>query len=79
LTPDQNDQVDALEKDVRAKLHDILTSEQRDRLESMRRRGPDGPPGGPPEDRPGGRRPPGGGPPRGSDDDRGPGDRDRDE
>ena len=58
LTADQQKQVDALQKEVDAKLDKILTSEQKQQLKQMRERGPGGfGPGGPP---------PGGGGPAGS-------------
>ena len=56
LTADQTAQLDALQKEVDAKLAKILTSEQRAQLKEMRDRGPGGPPGG--------RGGPGGPPPR---------------
>ncbi len=66
LTDEQNKQIDALEADVRSKLHSILTPEQLARIAEMHPRGPQGPPGGgpPPGRRPG--RP--GGPPDEEDD-----------
>jgi hypothetical protein len=56
LTPDQEKQIDALEKDVKAKLTKILTADQVKQLENMRpgRGGPGGPPGGGPGGPPGG-------------------------
>ncbi len=61
LTADQQKQVDALQKEVDAKLDKILTSEQKQQLKQMRERGPGGfGPGGPP---PGGGGPGGFGPP----------------
>jgi hypothetical protein len=56
LTADQEKQIEALQKDVDARLAKILTDEQRQQLKALRERGPGGfgPPGGP-----GG--PPGGG------------------
>ena len=57
LTPAQQKEVDALQKDVDAKMAKILNSEQQAQLKEMRDRGP-GRPGGP-----GGRRPGGEGPP----------------
>jgi hypothetical protein len=65
LTAEQKKQLDALQKDVDARLAKILTSEQKKQLEAMRQ--PFGPggrgPGGPPPGGPGG--PPPGGPPPG--------------
>lgn len=65
LTPEQSKQVDALQKDVDAKLEQILNEDQRQQLKAMRDRGPGGfgPPGGGPGS--GGRRggPGGFGPP----------------
>jgi hypothetical protein len=63
LTPEQRTQVEALQKDVDARLEKILTEEQRAQLKEMRGRGPGGPggfggPGGPPGGRPGGDGPP---------------------
>ena len=61
LTADQEKQVDALQKEVDAKLDKILNAEQKQQLKQMRERGPGGfGPGGPP---PGGFGP--GGPPPG--------------
>jgi hypothetical protein len=58
LTAEQKAQVEALQKEVDAKLDKILSAEQKGQLKEMRQRGPGG--FGPP----GGRgRPPGGGPP----------------
>jgi hypothetical protein len=68
LTADQEKQVDALQKEVDAKLDKILTSEQKQQLKQMRDRGPGGfGPGGPPPGGPGGFGPPpdGDGPPPG--------------
>ena len=49
LTAEQEKQVDALQKEVDAKLDKILTSEQKQQLKQMRERGPGGfGPGGPP-------------------------------
>ncbi len=65
LTPEQQKQLDALQKEVDARLAKILTAEQKKRLEEMRQpfgRGGRGP-GGPPPGGPGG--PPPGGPPPG--------------
>jgi len=54
LTAEQSKQVDALQKEVDAKLEKILNEDQRQQLKEMRERGPGGPGGfGPP--------PPGGG------------------
>jgi EF hand domain-containing protein len=62
LTADQQEQVDALQKEVDAKLDKILTSEQKQQLKQMRERGPGGfGPGGPPPGGPGGFGPPPGG------------------
>jgi hypothetical protein len=49
LTSDQEKQIEALQKDVDARLAKILTDEQRQQLKAMRERGPGGfgPPGGP--------------------------------
>jgi Spy/CpxP family protein refolding chaperone len=63
LTPEQEKQVDTLQKEVDAKLEKILTAEQNQQLKELRERGPGGfgpPPGGfgPP---PGGFGPPPGG------------------
>jgi hypothetical protein len=76
LTPEQSQQVDALQKEVEAKLAKILSADQMNQLKEMRDRGPGGfgpppggfGPGGPPPDGPGGFGPPprgpdGGGPP----------------
>jgi hypothetical protein len=74
LTAAQEKQVADLQKEVDARLEQILTAEQRDELKTMRDRGPGGfgPPGGPggrqrgagpPGGGPGGRGPGGGGPP----------------
>jgi hypothetical protein len=60
LTADQRSQLDALQKDVDARLAKILTSAQQTQLREMR--GPGGPGFGP---GPGGFGPPGGGPGRG--------------
>ena len=67
LTDEQNKQIEALEADVRLKLHNILTPEQLAKMAEMHRRGPQGPPGDgpPPSRRPG--RP--GGPPDDEEDD----------
>jgi hypothetical protein len=67
LTPEQRSQVEALQKDVDARLEKILTDEQWTQFKELRDRGPGGPggPGGPPGGgRPGGR-PGGDGPPPG--------------
>jgi hypothetical protein len=67
LTPEQQKQLDALQKDLKSKLDKLLTADQKKKLETMRPRGPreggPGGPGGPGGDRggPGGDR---GGPPR---------------
>ncbi len=62
LTPDQEKQVDALQKEVDAKLAKILSAEQNEQLKQMRNRGPGGfGPGGPPPGGPGGFGPPPGG------------------
>ncbi|MHB1558959.1 MAG: EF-hand domain-containing protein [Isosphaeraceae bacterium] len=65
LTPEQSQQVDALQKDVDTRLERILTADQKAQLKQMRERGPGGPGGfGPP---PGDGPPPGGfGPPPGA-------------
>ena len=70
LTKRQEKQVADLQKEVDAKLEEILTPEQRNQLKTMRDRGPGGfgPPGGPGGRQrggggPGGGRPGGGGPP----------------
>jgi hypothetical protein len=47
LSDEQDAKIDALEKDVQAKLEEILKPEQRERLAEILRRGP-GRPGGPP-------------------------------
>jgi hypothetical protein len=49
LTAEQKKQVDALQKEVDAKLENILNDEQKAQLKQMRERGPGGfgPPGGP--------------------------------
>ena len=64
LTPDQEKQIAALEKDVKAKLMKILTADQQKQLQDMRppRGGPGGPGGpggddGPPQGGRGGRQP----------------------
>jgi hypothetical protein len=69
LTPEQSQQVDALQKEVDAKLAKILNADQKQQLQEMRDRGPGGfgpPPGGfgpgGPPDGPGGFGPPPGGP-----------------
>jgi hypothetical protein len=49
LTPEQEQHVDALQREVDAKLEKILTTEQKQQLAEMRERGPAGfgpPPGG---------------------------------
>jgi hypothetical protein len=66
LTPEQTKKIEALQKEVDAKLEKILTDDQKKQLKEMRQRGPGGRgPGGP--GGPGGRGPggPGGGPPPG--------------
>ncbi len=59
LSDKQKKQLEALQKDVDAKLEKILTDEQKKQLKEMRggRGGPGGPPGGQggPGDGPGGR------------------------
>jgi hypothetical protein len=55
LSADQKTQLDALQKEVDARLEKILSVDQKQQLKDMRNRGP-GAPGGPG----GGRRPPGG-------------------
>ncbi len=68
LTADQEKQVDALQKEVDAKLDKILNAEQKQQLKEMRERGPGGfGPGGPPPGGfgPGGPPPDGDGPPPG--------------
>ena len=62
LTPEQEKQLDALQKEVDAKLAKILSDEQKQELKRMGERGPGG--FGPP---PGGFGPPPGGPPPGED------------
>jgi len=63
LTPEQQKQLHDLEKEVRDRVMKMLTSEQKDKLKRLQRRGPGGPPGGRGES-PDGRRPPRGeGPP----------------
>lgn len=63
LTEKQRDELDALQKDVDARLAKILTDEQRERLTEMSQRGPGGPggagPGGPGGGGPAGPRGPG--------------------
>jgi EF hand len=65
LTATQQKQVADLQKEVDAKLAQILTAEQRNQLKAMRDRGPGGfgPPGGPGGRQRGGRPPVGGAPP----------------
>jgi hypothetical protein len=65
LTATQQKQVADLQKEVDAKLAEILTAEQRNQLKAMRDRGPGGfgPPGGGPGGRQRGGRPPVGGAP----------------
>ena len=58
LTPEQKSQVEALQKEVDARLAKILNDDQKTQLKEMRERGPGGP-GGP---RGGGPPPPPGGP-----------------
>jgi hypothetical protein len=70
LTAEQSQQVDALQKDVDAKLAKILSADQMKQLQEMRNRGPGGfgpppggfGPGGPPPGGPGGFGPRPGGP-----------------
>jgi hypothetical protein len=70
LTDEQIQQIDALQKEVDARLAKILTDAQRKTLADMRDRGPRGPggsrsgPDGPPGGRPGPGGPPPGGPPQ---------------
>jgi EF hand len=59
LTPEQSKQVDALQKEVDARLDKILNEDQRAQLKQMRERGPGG--FGPPPGGPGGFGPPPGG------------------
>src|SRR5437868_3444180 len=47
LTPEQRDQIQALQADVDRKLATILTDEQKQQLQEMRQRGPGRGPGGP--------------------------------
>ena len=72
LTPAQERQIDALQKDVDAKLAQILNAEQKQQLKEMSERGPGGPGGRPGFGRPGGFGPPPGGPPPGEGPDGGP-------
>lgn len=73
LTAEQEEKIAALEKEVKAKLERILTTEQRRKLRSIRPPmppggtdgGPDGGPGGEREGRPGGRKGRPDGPPPG--------------
>ncbi len=53
LTDAQNQELDELQKEVRAKIEKILTPEQHKRLAEMHRRGPGGPPPGRPPRRDG--------------------------
>ncbi len=70
LTPEQSQQVDALQKEVDARLAKILSADQMNQLKEMQNRGPGGfgpppggfGPGGPPPGGPGGFGPPPGGP-----------------
>jgi hypothetical protein len=62
LTAEQSRQVDALQKEVDAKLEKILNEEQRQQHKEMRDRGPGGPGGFGPPGGPGGRRGGPGGP-----------------
>jgi hypothetical protein len=65
ITPQQEKELDALQKEVDAKLEKLLTADQRQQLKEMRERGPGGfgpPPGG---GGPGGFGPPPGGGPGG--------------
>jgi hypothetical protein len=57
LTADQKKQLDALQKEVKAKLEKILTADQIKKLKTLRPRGPGGGPDRPPPDRPGRDRP----------------------
>lgn len=57
LSAEQKTQIEALQKDVDARLEKILNDEQKAQWKMMRSRGPGGPPGG---GGPGGRRGPGG-------------------
>ncbi len=72
LTPAQEKEIDALQKDVDAKLAKILDDEQRQQLKQMSERGPGGPGGRPGFGGPGGFGPPPGGPPPGEGPDDGP-------
>jgi hypothetical protein len=67
ITPQQEKEIDALQKEVDAKLEKLLNAEQRQQLKEMRERGPGG--FGPPPGRggPGAFGPPPGGPPPGDD------------
>lgn len=47
LSEDQEQQLAALEKEVKEKLNKLLTDDQKKQLENMRMRGPGGPGGGP--------------------------------
>jgi len=65
ITAEQEKEIDALQKEVDAKLEKLLNAEQKQQLKEMRERGPGGfgpPPGG---GGPGGFGPPPGGPPPG--------------
>lgn len=61
LSDEQLNQLDALEKEVKDRLTKILTEDQKQRLNEMGQRRPDGPPRGGPDDK-------GKGPPPGDDD-----------
>lgn len=67
LTDAQKKEIDALQKDVDARLQKILTAEQRKQIQEMSNRGPGFGPGGPPPGGfgPGGPGGPGGPPPAG--------------
>jgi hypothetical protein len=49
LAPDQKKELDAFEKDASAKLEQLLTADQKDRLKQMQKGGGPGGSGGPPE------------------------------
>ena len=53
LTADQRKQLDAIQKDIDAKLEKLLTADQKNKLKELRERGPGfgPPPGGPPPPR----------------------------
>jgi hypothetical protein len=63
LTSEQQKQLHDLEKEVRDRVMKMLTSEQKDKLKRLQRRGPGGPPGGRGESLDRGRPPRGEGPP----------------